>query len=172
MRLDAALEIEKMMCEKVKPTICKPVKSILPPTRSYTASEVDTLINRSGVEAVLMISLVSDETDTRYIGSTIDSYTTGSAQTSGKAFFYGNHANYNSNTNYSSSTQTNVTPEYSTSRNATAIVNLFDWGTGKTAWSGEINVVGRGVLGSKDSVLISSATDEIADNMISQELIR
>ena len=86
MTLENEVEVERQICVKIAPTPCISGKSILPPTRQYTAEEVEQYLARSGADGILLIGLLSDQSDTRYAGTV----TTGSA--SGTMNFYGNSA--------------------------------------------------------------------------------
>ena len=131
MTLDNAVEFERQLCEKVAPTPCVSGQSVLPPTRQYTAEEVQHYLAQSGADGVLFIGLVADQTDTRYMG------TITSSSASGSINFYGNSAYW------SSTGQSASTPVYSSIRVAFGQLALFDRRSGDIAWRGEIKVTGK-----------------------------
>lgn len=171
MTLDAAVAVEQQLCTKIKPTPCVTGKSILPPTRQYSPEEVEVILSQSGVNAVLILTLVSDNSDTRYIGSITNSSAYSSANTMGSATLYGNNAYWNSNTYGSAYGRSLTTPIYSKSRVSLGELKLFDRGTGKIAWSGEIRIDGRGVA-STDEAFINSATEKIAEELKTTGIIK
>ena len=171
MALDAAVEVERQICVKVAPTPCASGKSVLPPTRQYTANEVEQYLSRTGADGVLFIALVSDQSDTRYFGTITTSSASGSAYSSGTMNFYGNSAFW-SGTSYGSVTGQSVsTPIYGFSRVAFGQLGLFDRASGNIAWRGEIRVEGQGLLNITDSAFISSVTSKIARELKSSGLV-
>lgn len=93
--LDASVEVERQLCAKLSPTPCTMGKSILPPTRAYSADEALRHLEESGVDAVLITVLVSDQSDTRYFGTITTSTASASATTTGAINLYGNTAFWN-----------------------------------------------------------------------------
>lgn len=171
MALDASVEVERLICEKVAPTPCVSGKSVLPPTRQYTADEVEKYLQASGADAVLIIALVADQSDTRYFGTITTSSTSASATASGSMNFYGNTAYWNGAAYGSASGQSVSTPLYGYSRVAFGQLGLFDRLTGNVAWRGEIRVQGNGLLNVTDSAFISSATSKIAHELKAAGLV-
>lgn len=160
MTLDNAVEFERQLCEKVAPTPCVSGQSVLPPTRQYTAEEVQHYLAQSGADGVLFIGLVADQTDTRYMG------TITSSSASGSINFYGNSAYW------SSTGQSASTPVYSSIRVAFGQLALFDRRSGDIAWRGEIKVTGKGKWWNRtDSAFISSATSKIVRELKEAGLI-
>lgn len=85
MALDAALEVEKQVCAKIQPTHCVLGKNILPPIRQYTLEEVQYHILKSQADGILLVALVGDKSDTRYLGTFSNSTAYGYANTTGTA---------------------------------------------------------------------------------------
>lgn len=160
MTLDNAVEFERQLCAKVAPTPCVSGQSVLPPTRQYTAEEVQHYLAQSGADGILFLGLVSDQLDVRYLG------TVTSSSSSGTVNFYGNSA-YWSGTGQSVST-----PVYGYTRVAFGQLALFDLASGDIAWRGEIEVTGQGKWWNRtDSTFISSATTKIARELKETRLI-
>src|SRR4030042_471532 len=64
--LDAAVEVEQQVCKKVAPTPCVSGKTVLPPTRQYSANEAQKYLSRTGADGVLVIALTSDKSAKQY----------------------------------------------------------------------------------------------------------
>jgi hypothetical protein len=169
--LEAAVEVERQICAKLSPTPCKMGKSILPPTRAYSADEALRHLEESGVDAVLVTVLVSDRSDTRYFGTITTSTASASATTTGTINLYGNTAFWNGSTYGSASGQAISTPVYGFSRVAFGQLGLFERSTGNIVWRGEIRIKGRGLLNVTDRAFISSATSKIAKELKDAGLI-
>lgn len=172
MNLDAAVGVERQICQKLAPTPCLPGKSILPPTRAYSSDEAAEYLRRSGADAILIAALVSDRSDTRYFGTYTTSTASASTNASGTINFYGNTAFWSGLSQGSAFGQTISTPIYGYSRVAFGQLGLFDRATGSIAWRGEIRIEGRGLLNITDDVFISSATSKIADEIKSAGLTK
>lgn len=162
MELEAAVEVEKETCRKLSPAQCIPGTSILPPIRSYSAEEVAQYLERSGIDALLIAALVSDESDTWYLGTITTSSATASSTTTGTVNFYGNAAFWSSSTAGFASGQIVSRPVYGYSRIAFGQLGLFERKTGNLVWRGQVRVGGQGLLNTTDSAFIKSATSEIA----------
>ena len=171
MALDASVEVERLICEKLAPTPCVSGKSVLPPTRQYTPAEVEKYLQASGADAVFIIALVADQSDTRYFGTITTSSASASATSSGSMNFYGNTAFWSGAAYGSASGQSVSMPVYGYSRVAFGQLGLFDRPTGNIAWRGEIRVEGRGLLNVTDSAFISSATSKIARELKAAGLV-
>jgi hypothetical protein len=171
MALDSSVEVERMICNKVAPTPCKSGKSVLPPTRQYTGADVAKYLEDSGAEAVLIIALVADRSNTQYFGTFTASMASASATSSGTINFYGNNAFWNGTTNGSASGQSVSMPVYGYSRVAFGQLGLFDRLTGNIAWIGEIRVEGQGALNTTDDAFINSATSKIATELKTSGLV-
>ena len=171
MALDSSVKVEKMICNKLFPAPCKSGKSILPPTRQYTAAEVAKYLEDSGSEAVLIVALVADRSNTQYFGTFTTSTASASATSSGPINFYGNHAFWTGTATGYASGQSVSLPVYGYSRVAFGQLGLFDRPTGHIAWRGEINVTGQGALNITDDAFISSATSEISRELKESGLV-
>jgi hypothetical protein len=172
MNLGAAVEVERQVCQKLAPTPCISGKSILPPTRGYTVEEVANYLERSGVEAVLIVTLASDRSETRYVGTISSSTASGTSRTTGTLNLYGNSGVLNASTYGTASGTTISTPVYRNSREAYGQLSLYERGSGNIVWRGEIRVSGRGRYGVTDDAFIGSATSKIADDLKGAGLLR
>jgi hypothetical protein len=172
MTLEAAAEAERLMCEKMAPTPCIPGKTILPPTRPYTAEEVQEYLGRTNVDAVLIAALVADQSDTQYFGTVTSSNASAVGSASGTMNFYGNTAYWNGSSYSSASAQSVSTPIYGFSRLAFGQLGIFERATGSIAWRGEMKISGRGLLNTSDSAFIDSATSKIAKDLKASGLLK
>jgi hypothetical protein len=161
MNLEAAVQVEQQICEKLTPVPCEPGKQVIPPTRQFTGEEVHHFLEARGIDAVLIVGLAADQADTRYAGSVANASTT--ANTTGTISAYGNTGWYSGTTN--ASTTATSTPIYDYSRVAFGDLNLYDAATGSVAWAGQIKISGQGMLNVTDNAFISSATAKIAQEL-------
>ena len=171
MALDAALKMETDICAKLAPTPCVTGKSVLPPTREYQPNEAAEYLSRSGAEAVLVLALVSDQSDSRYFGTIVNSTGTASTTSSGNVNFFGNSALWSGTSYTSTSAQTTAIPLYAFSRIALGQLGLFERRTGEIAWRGEIKVTGQGALNISDGAFINSATSKVAEELKTSGLV-
>jgi hypothetical protein len=172
MTLDAAVEVERQVCEKVAPSPCISGKSILPPTRDYSAEDVERFLTRSGVDSVLVIALASDRLDTQYFGTVSTGSATAQTTGSGTVNFYGNTAFWAGGSQTTASGQTVSTPVYGYSRVAFGQLALFERSSGLIAWRGEVRIEGQGLLNVTDSAFISSATSKVANELKRSSVLR
>jgi PBP1b-binding outer membrane lipoprotein LpoB len=172
MTLSASVEVERLICMKLAPTPCVSGKSVLPPTRQYTADEVRKYLQPQGADAVFIIALVADQSDTRYFGTITSSWASASAIASGSMNFYGNTAFWNGAAYGSASGGSVSMPVYRFSRVAFGQLGLFDRLTGNIAWRGEIRIKGQGLLNITDNAFISSATSKIAHELKAAGLVK
>ncbi len=161
MELDAAAKVELQVCKKMQPTRCVSGKSILPPTRKYSAKEAENYLTKSGVGGLLFITLTGDFTDIRHAGSTTNTSSFVNANTTGNANFYQNSAHWQSNTTGTLSSQSTTTQLYSSSRSARGQLGLFDSTSGAVIWKGEFKISGRGAIGTAKNSFINSANTKI-----------
>jgi len=167
------IEFERQMCMDLAPTPCDPGKSVLPPTRQYsqyTADEVEKYLKRSGADAILVITRVSDQSDTRYFGTIADLSSSASATASSSLNFYRNVALWGGAAD-GAAPMPESGPEYSYSRVAFGQLGLFDLQSGNIAWLGKILVGGQ----SRDSItpeaFMYSATSEIVRELRASKLV-
>jgi len=172
MILEAAVEAERLMCSKLAPTPCISGKTILPPTRPYTAEEVQEHLGRTNVDAVLIAALVADQSDTQYFGTLTTTSVSAVGGSTGTMNFYGNTAYWNGASYASASGQSLSTPMYGFSRLAFGQLGLFERSTGSIAWRGEMKISGRGLLNITDSAFIDSATSKIAKDIKASGLLK
>jgi hypothetical protein len=173
--LALAQDMEGKLCNSMAPTGCTPGLNILPPTRQYSADEVAALIARHGADAILVITMGADRSDSGVIGyQTFSSaQATGSATTTGTVSVYGNAGTYQGTTNGSASAtgQSTTIPIMYFSRAAAGTVVMLDAASGKTAWRGEMQTTGHGMLNVTDDAFTSSESKEIAGQLRSAGLI-
>lgn len=172
MTFEAAVLVERQICERVAPTNCVSGKSILPPTRQYTPEEVQSHLSDTRADGALIVVLVDDKSETRYFGNFTHSTSYGRANTYGSINFYGNNAFWSGKSYASMGTQTISTPMYGHSRIAFGQLGLFELSSGNIAWIGEISVKGKGRLNVTDKAFIDSATIEIAKELKAAGLIK
>jgi hypothetical protein len=172
MSLDAAVEVETQICKKVAPTSCLVGKSVLPPTRVYSAEEVTKRVAQSGADAVFILALVADNADSRYLGSYTNSSATASGTNAGTVNLYGNTAYWSGVSSASASSSSVSTPMYSYSREARGALALYESRSGDIVWSGEIKITGNGLLSITDDEFVRSATDKIASDLKAAKLVR
>jgi len=172
MELGAAAQVERQVCDRVGATRCVQGKLILPPTRRYEADSVARMLADAGVDAVLIVALVTDDAATSYLGTIGAVSSTASGTSAGSGTLYGNVAVWTQTTQASVTSQVVATPVYGHSRVAFAQVGLYDRATGRIAWGGELKVSGQGQFNVTDDVFIASATAKIAEALRAEGLLR
>ncbi|HET9982769.1 MAG TPA: hypothetical protein VFQ38_04265 [Longimicrobiales bacterium] len=172
MHLEAATEVERQLCRKLAPTPCVPGTSVLPPTRAYSADEVNERLAYSGADGVLIVSLVADAADTRYVGTLTNSSASATGTSSGTANLYGNTAYWRGTSSAYASSSTVSTPVYNYSREARALLAFYERRNGSMVWSGELRTSGKGILSVSDGQFIRSATSKIASDVKAARLLR
>ncbi len=171
MTLQSTVRVEQSLCEKLSAARCVAGTSVLPPTRVYSTAEITTALAKAGADAVLLVSLASDNSQTWYAGSVMSGSTSQTTRASGSVNLYGNAATWSGTAQTATSTQAMATPVYQSRRQATAEIGLFDRRTGNIAWRGELLVSGKGALATRDAAFIGAATDKIASGLIHDGLI-
>jgi hypothetical protein len=173
----ACIEFERQFCGKLAPTPCDPGHSVLPPTRSYTADEVEKKLKYlkylRRADAILVIVRVADQSDTRYFGTITDLSSSASATVSGSANFYRNAAFWSGVADDAASRASLLASEYSDysySRVAFGQFGLFDLESGNIAWLGKI-LVGSHSNNTTPEAFIDSATIEIARELKASKLV-
>jgi hypothetical protein len=168
-------DMELRLCAEIAPTTCTPGLTVLPPTRQYTPAESNQIIGASGSDAVLIVSIGADNSQSAIIGYQTFStaQANGTATTTGTVSTYGNTSTYQGVTqgNATATGQSTTVPIMYFSRVAAGTVALLDAATGKTAWSGEVQTHGRGLLATRDSAFESSSTKEIIGQLRAAGLI-
>jgi hypothetical protein len=158
-------EMELKLCSRIAPTPCTPGLTIAPPTRKYTVEESSELIRASGADSLLIVSLGTDNSQSGIIGYQTFStaQATGTATTTGTVNTYGSVSTYQGTTqsNANATGQSTTVPIMYFSRAAAGTLTLLDVATGKTAWSGEMQTHGQGMLATQDGAFESSETKEI-----------
>lgn len=171
MDLDNAVEVERQLCARLEPSPCVAGKSVVPPTRAYAAKEVAALLERANVDGVLVVTLVADQSSSRYVGTTTNTTGQVSTTTSGSANLYGNTAYWNGSSQTSVAMQSTSTAEYVTTRAAVADVGLYNRETGQVSWRGELKLASQGILAT-DGGFIRAATSRLAKALRTQGLVR
>lgn len=139
-----ALYFEEEMCAALQPSACMGASALFPPTRTYTTDDLVAIIKKSGAQAVLVLSLESDQSASRYVGT---------------------YATANATSNASSTYGTALAiPIVRTDRGARAAVLLKDVASWRNAWAGDVAAAGRG-YGASNAALISGAAYEIAEEL-------
>jgi hypothetical protein len=173
--LEGRQDTELKLCAEIAPTACTPGLSVLPPTRQYTPEESAKLISGSDSDAVLIVSIGSDNSQSAIIGyqTFATAQASGTATTTGTVNTYGNVGTYQGTTqgNALATGQSTTLPIMIHSRVAAGTVTLLDVATGKTAWSGEAHTQGRGRFGTTDSAFESSAAKEIIGQLRASGLV-
>jgi hypothetical protein len=172
MAFESEVQVENDICKKLAPTPCLTGMSVLPPTRAYSGEEVRERINDSGADAVLITGLLTDQANSRYLGTYTRSSANYSSASSGTANLYGNYANWSGLSSGSASSSTVSTPVYGYTRVAHGLLSLYDSKTGNVVWRGEITTSGNGMLSVTDKEFIRSATSKIASELRSAGLVQ
>lgn len=171
-RQDAVERLNRRLGEAAEGRLaCVEGKSVVPPTR-HDSAEVDRLLGGAGVDGVLVVMLVADQSGTNYLGTVTTSSAGYGGTTRGSLNLYGNTGFWNSTTQGYASAQSVSTPMYAYSRVAFAQVGLFERSNGNIAWHGELKVSGKGAVNITDGAFIKSATSKIAAQLKLAGLLR
>ena len=172
LRLDARVNVEHDICQKLEPTPCVSGIEILPPTRVYETEEVTKAIERAGADGVLILSLATDQANTSYAGTKTDATASASSTTTGTASVFGNFGMLSSSTTQTAKAEAVSTPIYSHTREATGYLGVFDRATGSAAWRGEIRISGATQYAVSDNEFIRSATSRVAKEVRNAGLVK
>ena len=171
MDLESAVEVERQTCSRLAPGGCVPGKTILPPIREYTADEVRERLTASGAEAVLVIGLASDDSNTQYLGTWSQSSATASGTSSGMLNLFGNSAYWSGSSTASATGNSVSAPIYGYSRHSRALLRLFEIESGNVVWAGQVTTSGKGALAVGNNEFIRSATGSVASQLRDSRLV-
>lgn len=148
-------EMEKQLVSKFNESFVGAVlaKEILPPTRNYSAAEIEKVLLKEGVDAILFVYPRSDDTSSRYGGSMIS----GRSSTSGMGSVYGNGYSYNA---YTSSSAVS-TPIYYSNRELSLVVELATLKGQNPIWKGIVHSKAGGHLYVKDGVTAKQIANDV-----------
>jgi hypothetical protein len=173
--LSARQELEQRVCERVAPTACSIGVSVLPPVRDYARDEMAEYIRQSGADAVVLLTVGVDRSQSGVAGyySLSNAQASTTANTTGTINSYGNTATYQgiTNANTYATGQTTTIPIMYYSRAAVGDVQLFDVSSGRVAWKGEMQTSGQGMIATSDDAFISSEASKLAEELRSAGLI-
>jgi hypothetical protein len=95
MQLNARIAAESAMAETLSANKVRAIRSVdlMPPTRTFSEGDFNALIEREGIDSVLILTLDIKGSSTGYMPQT-----TMPSQTTGTALVYGNMLNYQSQT--------------------------------------------------------------------------
>ncbi|AUM12473.1 hypothetical protein [Ketobacter alkanivorans] len=149
-------KFEEMLSHKIKQTNAELVErySIMPPTRSYSPEQIQTIIATNNIDSVLVVQIGEMKKETQVVGT--------NTQTQ-HSFYYSPPPNNpylvsptsSTITGTSNSTTTTIIASRSAS-NATA--TLYDVKTGRIIWTGEIATKAQGTIYTNEA----SAASDIA----------
>jgi hypothetical protein len=145
--------------------------ALLPPTRTYTDTEIRKVLADSGVDAVLIINVGDTGVIKEYAGTFFQGQYSGSTDTSGTVTRNGNFSNVSLAGN-SSGTMTGMsTPMHRYSRQTMFKARLVDPTTARNLWvgSGEVSAGGRLFVGNGSSA--SSSVSAIFDDLRAKKII-
>ena len=125
LNLEAATTFEDALCRafRKQDVACASYHSVFPPTRQYGPEQVYAHMREAGHDALLMLSVTSDESQS------VTSYQTFASATATASGAYGNSF---------------TIPITSTSRSNSTRLRLFDATSGRIAWIGDANSQGTG----------------------------
>lgn len=124
---------------------CTSFMSLFPPTRQYTGSEIFGALEEHNIESAIVISPRGDQSASNIFGY----------QSSGNATVYGNSV-YGSSSTYALR---------SYSRQSRIRIRLFDVDSRQTAWLGDANTEGKGLLNVTDEAFDSSLASEVVSTL-------
>jgi hypothetical protein len=145
--------------------------ALLPPTRTYTDSEIRKVLSESNVDAVLIVNVGDSGVIKEYAGTFFQGQYSGSTDTSGSVTRNGNFSNV-SLTGTTSGTMTGVSsPIHRYSRQTTFKARLVEPTTARNLWvgSGEVSAGGRLFVGNGSSA--SSSASAIFDDLLTKKII-
>ncbi len=170
MRLDAAVEVERQVCARLAPRPCAEGKVLFPPTRRYSPEEAQEQLRSAAVDGVLIIALLADQADSKYVGAWTSGTSTQSTTSTGTINLYGNTAYWSGVATTTGTANAVSLPAYRTDRLALAHVALFERSTGSLAWGGELKVTGS-AMASTDKEFIRAATARVAAELKALQLV-
>jgi hypothetical protein len=146
--LERASEIESDMCGKFEErgVRCMPFQSVFPPTRQYAPQAVHERLANNNIESIIVLSASGDVSSSRVFGS----------QTYGSASYYGGSA----------SGQATTVGLTAYSRSSRARVVVIDADTTDTAWIGDANTNGQGMINVTDGAFDSSLVSETVETLM------
>jgi len=145
--------------------------ALLPPTRTYTDTEIRKVLADNGVDAVLIINVGDTGVIKEYAGTFFQGQYSGSTDTSGTVTRNGNFSNVSLAGNSSGTMTGTSTPMQRYSRQTMFKARLVDPRTARNLWvgSGEVSAGGRLFVGNGSSA--SSSVCAIFDDLRSKKII-
>jgi hypothetical protein len=151
--------------------------TILPPTRTYSDTDVRKALTERGVDGVLVITVADSGVISQYAGTLFSSSYSGTVTANGTATQVGNMSTVALNGNVNGTTTGVATPLYRVSRQTQFSARLTDPKTGRTLWVGNGEVDTRGGTGLisrlmvSDSVSSSNSIRAIFDDLQKKGLV-
>jgi hypothetical protein len=145
--------------------------ALLPPTRTYTDTEIRKILAESGVDAVLIVNVGDTGVVKEYAGTFFQAQYSGSTDIGGTVTRSGTVSNVSLTGNSSGTMTGTSTPIHRYSRQTTFKARLVDPATARNLWvgSGEVSAGGLLFVGNGNSA--SKSVSAIFDDLRSKKII-
>ena len=150
--------------------------AVLPPTRSYSDTEVRRTLDANGVDGVLVLNVGDTGIVREYAGTFFQASYSGSSAVSGTARRVGPTTDLSMSGTSSGQMTGTSTPMYRYNRQTNFTARLVDAKSGRNLWigNGQVSAGGRGVVGRLfvgDGTSAASAVGAIFNDLQSKRLI-
>jgi hypothetical protein len=163
---------EGKICEQLAPVRCVPGVAIIPPIREYGRSEMMELLDRSGVEGILLVSMGADEAWEQYLYSTTSTESTTDGTATATARRNGSTTRVDASGRSKTSTTSTSTDVSRSNRRADGDIRLYDRASGRVIWGGDLGISASGYIGTGNSTFFSAAGYKIASTLKTEGLVQ
>jgi hypothetical protein len=144
---------------------------LLPPTRTYSNTEVKGALSKDGIDAVLILNVGDSGVRKEYAGTLFTGSYSGSWDGTGTATRFGNTTDISMSGTSHGTMSATATPIHRYSRQTAFQAKLIDVASGRTLWVGGGQVQAGGLLFVGDSASASKAASAIFEDMQSKGVI-
>jgi hypothetical protein len=145
--------------------------TILPPTRTYTNSEIQKALQASGVDGVLIVKVGDTGVIRQYAGTYFQSQSSGNTSLNGTMTNFGGTSNIALSGTSTQTTTGISTPIYHYSRQTAFTSQLFEASSGRTLWVGNGQVSAGGLLFVGDGASASNSISAIFNDLQNKGLV-
>jgi hypothetical protein len=147
------------------------VLSLLPPTRSYTDSEIRRTLAQQGVDGVLIVAVGDTGVLKEYAGTVLQANYSGVTSVDGSAIRVGNTTNWSAVGTTNGTVTATATPTYRYSRQTSFAARMIDSSSGRVLWVGNGEVKAGGLLFVGDGANSANSVAAIFENLQSKGVI-
>jgi len=144
---------------------------VFPPTRTYSASEVQAELTREGIDAVLVLTVGDTGVQKEYAGTVFYGNAITSSNANGMAMSGRNITNLSMAGTSTTTMTATASPTYRYSRQTNFQTKLMEAATGRTLWVGSGQVQAGGLLFVGNGVSATSTATAIFNDLQSKGLI-